>query len=53
MALSTLNSLVDNHHIKCSICLGTFKGPNLISVILVSRKAFSDVVTPVLLAELG
>ena len=30
MALSTLNSLVDNHHIKCSICLGTFKGPNLI-----------------------
>ena len=28
-ALSTLNSLVDKSFI-CSICLGTFKGPNLI-----------------------
>ena len=28
-ALSTLNSLVDNH-VECSICLGTFKGPNAI-----------------------
>ena len=28
-ALSTLNSLVDNHF-KCAICLDTFEGPNVI-----------------------
>jgi hypothetical protein len=28
-ALSTLNSLVDNHF-ECSICLDTFKGPSVI-----------------------
>ena len=32
-ALSTLNYLVDNHF-KCSICLDTFKGPNVIPACL-------------------